>query len=692
MTASRADFRFSPRPNRAAEIDWRPWGEAAFAEARSLGRPVLLSLSAVWCHWCHVMDETSYSDPRVIERVNRDYLPVRVDNDRDPDVNRRYNMGGWPTTAFLTGGGEVLTGATYLPPDDMAAALEKVRAYFDEHRDELDALDAQRAAERERAAAAVSAAAGESAAAREGAPKRGAAGVAGREAGAPVLEHVDEASVFAGDASGPGDLADQVALTIVRAFDPLHGGLGSEPKFPQADVFGFLLAYAGLRGGSGSPLLTRSRLDEVLRVTLTSMAAGDVYDRVGEGFFRYATQRDWAVPHYEKMLEDNARLALLYLDAALATDGHGGTAEPEGTAKAGGTAEPGGTDEPTDARDGPEAAGGQAGDAARYRRTAFGVIDYLLGTLWRGEPPVFSGSQDADEHYYTLDAAGRSELAAPFIDTTVYVDWNALAARALLRGAAVLARPELARPAVDLLDHLWGHARRDGALVHYLTPEGEEGATGGLLGDQAAVATALLDAYEVSGRDDLLGRAEALADWVGERLGTADGRLLDREPDPRAGGLLARPLPSLEDDAVMADVLLRLEAYTGEPGYRRRALALLAAWVPHVAGSGVGAAPYAAALLRALERPDHLVVVGHDGDGATDALHAAALTAPRPLRTVQRLDPDRDAGRLAARGLPAAAGGAGMTRAAGAVYVCRGTSCLAPAFSPDELRERLTTG
>jgi len=139
----------------------------------------------------------------------------------------------------------------------------------------------------------------------------------------------------------------------------------------------------------------------------------------------------------------------------------------------------------------------------------------------------------------------------------------------------------------------------------------------------------------------------------------------------------------------MADALLRLEAYTGEPGYRRRALALLAAWVPHVAGSGVGAAPYAAALLRALERPDHLLVVGRDGDRAADALHAAALTAPRPLRTVQRLEPDRDAGRLAARGLPAGSGGAGTTRAAAAVYVCRGTSCLAPAFSPNELRERL---
>ena len=99
------DFRFSPRPNRAHEIEWRPWGEPAFAEALKLGRPILLSLSAVWCHWCHVMDETSYSDARVIQTVNEHFVPIRVDNDRHPDVNRRYNMGGWPTTAFLAASG-----------------------------------------------------------------------------------------------------------------------------------------------------------------------------------------------------------------------------------------------------------------------------------------------------------------------------------------------------------------------------------------------------------------------------------------------------------------------------------------------------------------------------------------------------------------------------------------------------------
>src|SRR5260370_18014092 len=115
-----SEFHFSPRPNRAHEIKWRGWSEEAFAEAGKLDRPILLSISAVWCHWCHVMDETTYSNSGVIDLINREYVPIRVDNDVRPDINQRYNMGGGPTTAFLTSSGDILTGATYLPADRMA--------------------------------------------------------------------------------------------------------------------------------------------------------------------------------------------------------------------------------------------------------------------------------------------------------------------------------------------------------------------------------------------------------------------------------------------------------------------------------------------------------------------------------------------------------------------------------------------
>src|SRR3979411_3380787 len=127
---SEGQFHFSPRPNRASEINWHEWSGGAVDEAGKLDRPILLSISAVWCHWCHVMDETTYSNQGVIDLINRDYIPVRVDNDLRPDVNNRYNMGGWPTTAFLTPQGDILTGATYLPPDQMLGALRRGAGHY----------------------------------------------------------------------------------------------------------------------------------------------------------------------------------------------------------------------------------------------------------------------------------------------------------------------------------------------------------------------------------------------------------------------------------------------------------------------------------------------------------------------------------------------------------------------------------
>ena len=615
MEADR-DFRFSPRPNRAAEIDWRPWGESAFAEARRLGRPVLLSLSAVWCHWCHVMDETSYSDQRVIAAVNEHFVPIRVDNDRHPDVNRRYNMGGWPTTAFLAASGDVLTGGTYLPPDQMLESLAQVKAFFDANQAKIIGLESERAAD-------------------------GDGGALARLAGIPPNRDL-ALEALGGDPDAPGDIAAEVALQVVRGFDPLCGGLGAEPKFPQPDVYGFMLAYGMLRGAGdpehvpdgGSTLLRPARVLEVVRATLTAMASGGMYDDVQGGFFRYATQRDWSVPHYEKMLEDNARLARLYLEASLFAADH------------------------------------DLGDPKLYRRTAEGSIDYLLATLWRQDVPAFGGSQDADEHYYLQGADGRAGVPAPYVDATVYVDWNAQAARALLRAAPVLGRPELADRALELLVFLRAEARRGDAMAHFVRPDGAIGDGTPLLGDQTATASALLDAYELTGERQWLRRARSLAHWTCEHLCAPDGRLLDRLAAPgECAGLLSQPVPALDENAAMADVLLRLEAYTGEARLRERALEILAAWATHYEQYGIAASAFAEALLRYLERPDQIVIVGRRGDPEALRLHAAALVAPAPLRTVQLLDPadPDDAERLAVAGLPG--------EAAAAAYLCRGQSC-----------------
>ncbi|MDQ2991709.1 MAG: thioredoxin domain-containing protein, partial [Candidatus Eremiobacteraeota bacterium] len=131
------DLHFSPRPNRAAEIDWQPWTPETFARAKILDKPILLSISAVWCHWCHVMDETSYSDDAVIATIREKYVAIRVDNDERPDVNARYNMGGWPTTAFLAPGGMTITGATYLPAQEMRRALDEIATFYAGNREQI---------------------------------------------------------------------------------------------------------------------------------------------------------------------------------------------------------------------------------------------------------------------------------------------------------------------------------------------------------------------------------------------------------------------------------------------------------------------------------------------------------------------------------------------------------------------------
>jgi uncharacterized protein len=252
-----SEFRFSPRPNRAAEIAWMPWGAQAFERAKSEDKPILLSISAVWCHWCHIMDETSYSDAAVIDDINRRFVPIRVDNDRRPDVNARYNMGGWPTTAFLAPDGTTLAGATYLPPHELARALDEIARFYGERKSEI----VQRAAE-----------------------------MRARGAGDPTHSQ--------------GDLSDAPIVSLIeeleRSYDDEYGGFGDAPKFPQPELHEFLL---------GEWRYSRNqRLYKMVAQTMLSMSRGGMYDHVEGGFFRYSTTRDWSVPHFEKMAEDHAGL------------------------------------------------------------------------------------------------------------------------------------------------------------------------------------------------------------------------------------------------------------------------------------------------------------------------------------------------------------------------------------------------
>ena len=251
------EFHFSPRSNRAAEIGWRQWSEAAFEEAAAADRPILLSISAVWCHWCHVMDETTYSDQRVIDKIKSLYIPIRVDNDLRPDINQRYNMGGWPTTAFLTPRGDVLTGATYMPADQMNGALDEVAQFYRTQRPEIDAK---------------------------------------------IVENRRRSSQVVAASAGTPDpaLVNLVLDAAVSSYDATYGGFGSAPKFPQTDALQLLAEQGVVRD--------RPDLLAITRHSLEAMGTGGTYDHVEGGFFRYSTTQDWSVPHFEKMLEDHAGL------------------------------------------------------------------------------------------------------------------------------------------------------------------------------------------------------------------------------------------------------------------------------------------------------------------------------------------------------------------------------------------------
>ena len=265
-----AEFHFSPRPNRAATIRWREWGDEPFLEARDEAKPVLLAISAVWCHWCHVMDETTYSTDAVIDLINQRFVPIRVDNDRRPDVNARYNMGGWPTTAILTDDGEIVHGGTYIPPDAMHRLLSHIERFFAEPDNRLQLA--------ERVAALKSA--------RE---------VKVRPPESASIDRNTPAHVFA---------------SLEERFDADYGGFGDEQKFPQTGTLHFLLdQWARTRDPRAQTMVVQ---------TLRGMAGGGMYDHVEGGFFRYSTTRDFSVPHFEKMLEDLGGLILACARAGVA--------------------------------------------------------------------------------------------------------------------------------------------------------------------------------------------------------------------------------------------------------------------------------------------------------------------------------------------------------------------------------------
>jgi uncharacterized protein len=589
-----SEFRFSPRPNRANEIKWRSWGDAAFAEARDQGKPVLLAISAVWCHWCHVMDETSYSIPEIIEIINDRYVPVRVDNDERPDVNRRYNMGGWPSTVFLTPEGEIIHGGTYVPPDQMWQAVNGVNEVWTTKREEITArvaeLREQEAKERKPA--------------------------------------TDGATAKKSELSA--DIVDTVGALVRGQYDPQFGGFGRSPKFPQVKLLRFLLDEYRRHGYPD--------VAHMLHKTLAAMAASGMHDKIEGGFFRYATTREWEIPHYEKMLEDNSELLAVYAEAHRTFP--------------------------------------QAG----YDRVVRDVVRWMDTVLWREDVKAFAGSQDADEVYYELDAEGRAKHGAPFVDKTLYTGWNALAVSAYVAASAVLGDDAIEERAHAVMGTIASRmvVGPDRQLMHFDRGEGPRVAD--LLGDWAAYLQATIDEYETGKHPGALAGAVKAATVMRERLEDPDsGGFFDApaREEPGRVGLREKPI---EDNALAADALLRLAALTGDEQWRETAVRTLRSFVGSYRGWGQFASPYANAMARALTEPLTITVVGPKDDPTAAALWNAARSVDDPARSIQRVVPADDGARLEQLGFP-------PDRTA--AYVCVGTTCSAPLSDEGSLRGEL---
>ncbi|MGN7947579.1 thioredoxin domain-containing protein [Microbacterium sp. 22215] len=575
-------------------VDWYPWGPEAFAEAQRRDVPLLISIGYSTCHWCHVMARESFADPVTAALINRDFVAVKVDREEHPDVDGAYMAAasaftqnlGWPLTVFTTPRGRTFYAGTYWPPE----ARQPMPAF----RDVLAAVNEAWTVRRAQA----------------------------EESADAVTDALSRAA-----ASTPSDLPDAAALaaaadTIAQREDTLFGGFGGAPKFPVATTL-CLLQTSLVRREAPDAGAAAGR-------ALAAMAASDLRDADG-GFFRYATQRDWTIPHYERMLTDNAQLLVVALDA---------------------------------------------GEEA----TARGVADFLLNTL-RREGGGFGAAQDSESWidgqrseggYYLRPVPERAGLEPPAVDGKVITGWNGLAVAALARAGAALGESSWVQAAVDAAAFVL-RVNRDstGALVRTSLDGIASGAVA-TAADVALLADGLFALAVATGEAAWAVEARALLDTAIEGL--------DGDPLLAAHGIAASPdqtdgdLPS--DAAAVAAASLTAWRLGAGDRYREAA----AERVRQHAAQAVSQ-PFAhGSLLRVaaglVDAPRQLVVVTQTPDGA---LASAARAADADVIAIVT---PAQAGAFAEAGFELFEG---KSDAGELAFDCRSFVCRLPASDPAEL-------
>jgi hypothetical protein len=413
-------------------------------------------------------------------------------------------------------------------------------------------------------------------------------------------------------------MPQRVVAQLTQAYDPLYGGFGEAPKFPQPEALEALLLEHRVTGAA-EPL-------EMVRNTLQHMATGGTYDHEEGGFFRYSTTRDWSVPHFEKMSEDHAGLLRVLAELKALVD------------------------EPWI-------------DATLQSATA-----YVRTVLRDPQSGFFAGSQDADEAYYAKPLAERRAMKAPFIDRRAYANWTAQLAGAFLAVGGALDDDTFTQEARQTLDAMHERLRdADGLLYHVLVP-GAAPSVRGLLGDQSAYLRALLDAHDYTGEARFLDRAQKHADLVLTHFAAEDGGFYDSARFERQLGNLVIADRPIGDNGIVADSLLRLAALTGDARYRESAERTLILYARTYEQAGSFAATYVRAVRRYLAPETTVRIVGDVEE--TRAFRAAARNLPSPFANVLTIAPS-DAARF---DLPATS--------SPTAYVCSGTVCGPPITDP----------
>ncbi len=649
-------------------VDWQEWGETAFAEARERDVPVLVSVGYAACHWCHVMAHESFEDEDVAAFLNEHFVAVKVDREERPDVDAVYmgatqaltGHGGWPMTVVVTPDGEPFYAGTYFPPEPRHGLPSFIQL--------LEAIAATWAEDQGRVREA-----------------------AGRITSALVERRLTvDAATLERDAVEAA--LEQAVGSLASSYDGVRGGFGGAPKFPPSMVLEHLLRH---HARTGDP-----RALAMVEGTCEAMARGGMYDQLAGGFARYSVDADWVVPHFEKMLYDNALLLRVYAHLWRATGDPLAeritreTAEfllrdlrsPEGGFVSA-------LDADSEGEEGkayswtPEQLADVLGESeSAWAATLLGVT--ARGTFEHGTS-VLQRRSDPDDAARWVDVRlrllqARLGRVQPGRDDKVVAAWNGLAIAALAEAGDLLGEVswvEAARAAADLLVSV--HMSEDGRLRR-VSRDGVVGAHRGVLDDHALVADGFLVLHQVLGDDVWLHRAGALLDVVLETFrDDATGGFFDTAVDAEA--LVLRPQDPTDNASpsgwsAASSALLTYAALTGSPRHRVAAEESLAPLVElgrshaRFAGHGLAAAE------AWLDGPREVAVVGVDGDPVRAALCRAAALGTAPGAVVVMGEPGSTHPLLAGRGL---VGGAA------AAYVCRHFVCDAPDGDPLRLADAL---